>query len=343
MIEFGSDFHIVDNYFSGKPSLKNIYKDLKLFADGRQCIIALIQEYKWKRIWMPQYFCYEVIESIRTTGVQIAFYLDYPCYEEIKSIKNITFKEGDVLLRVNYFGLRYFRSEKSVPVPVIEDHTHDILGHWALHSDASWCIASLRKSLPLAEGGMLWSPKGYQLNNRYISKKENNDLAETRWMSMRLKMDYLTRKTLDKEIYREIQIKTEELFSNLPVSAIDEKSNKYIDKLDINAWYLSKRENWTVLCNNFSRHIKILQPENDSCNMFSWIVLAETNEERERIKKALIDNLIYPAVLWNVPDTLDEEVVDFSKRMLSIHCDGRYSNEDMQEMSKRLKSVIGND
>lgn len=98
-------------------------------------------------------------------------------------------------------------------------------------------------------------------------------------------------------VYREMQIKTEALFSNLPLSGI----------------------------------------------MFSWILLAETSEERERIRKDLIDNFIYPAVLWNIPETSDKEVVGFSKRMLSIHCDGRYSDEYIQEMSKRLKLIIGND
>lgn len=65
---------------------------------------------------------------------------------------------------MNYFGLRTSRSNQSLPIPVIEDHSHDLLGRWPLYSDADWCIASIRKTLPTIEGGMVWSPKNIAWN-----------------------------------------------------------------------------------------------------------------------------------------------------------------------------------
>ena len=154
MIEFGSDFHYIDSYDSGRAHLTDVFRGATLLADGRQCIVVLIRQYGWKRIWMPDYFCYEVIDTIKEqTGIEVMFYEDNPLHEA--QVENLPFKDGDVLLRMNFFGMRGLRSNKKILCPVIEDHSHDPFGHWALYSDADWCISSIRKILPLPEGGMM--------------------------------------------------------------------------------------------------------------------------------------------------------------------------------------------
>ena len=122
---------------------------------GRQTIVALIAQHQWKRIWLPVYFCYEVVDTIRQTGIELLFYPDYPGAYDQNIVSELPYKKGDVLLRMNYFGLRTRRSNQSLPIPVIEDHSHDLLGRWSLYSDADWCIASIRKTLPTVEGGMV--------------------------------------------------------------------------------------------------------------------------------------------------------------------------------------------
>ena len=82
MIEFGSDFHYIESYNSGRAHLTDVFRNAVLLADGRQCIVILIRQYGWRRIWMPDYFCYEVIETIREqTGIEILFYEDNPLTE----------------------------------------------------------------------------------------------------------------------------------------------------------------------------------------------------------------------------------------------------------------------
>ena len=97
MKEFGSDFHFIDSYNSGRAHLTDVFHSTTLLADGRQCVVALIRQYGWRRIWMPDYFCYEVIETIKEqTGIEVMFYADNPCKEG--KVENLPFKEGDVLL-----------------------------------------------------------------------------------------------------------------------------------------------------------------------------------------------------------------------------------------------------
>lgn len=330
--EFGSDFHSIVTFCSARAHLDDIYRDAVYLGDGRMCLLSLIKHNGWKRIWMPEYFCYEVIESIRNqSGIEIKFYRDFPGCNDASEISRLGFRKGDVLFRVNYFGMRTLRSERTVSVPVIEDHTHDLLGRWALFSDADWCIASLRKTLPIAEGGMMWSPKGHNMSAYAIeSTKENAEMASLRWKAMDMKAQYLAGKTIDKDVFRGLYLQTEEWFDKAAVSGIDSRSMETIRSLDINAWYDAKQRNIKALESMIENGLKA---EDEGCNLFSFVMLTEN---RQALRKSLIDDNVYSAVLWNVPNGVCPEAKRFSESMISIHCDGRYSVEDMAEIATRI-------
>lgn len=355
MIEFGSDFHYIDSYFSGRAHLTDVYRNAMLMADGRQCVVALIRQNGWKRLWMPEYFCYEVIETIKEqTEAEIKYYHDLPGCDDTAEIKLLSFEEGDVLFRVNYFGQRDGRSNKEIPIPVIEDHTHDLLGYWALYSDADWCIASLRKTLPVPEGGMFWSPKqlrveGLELRDSSESQvpcpkfqvlgfKSSEEIAAERWEGMKMKAGYLRGEAVEKEAFRKKYLETKDWFDVAEPTAIDRRTREFLGQLDINAWQGAKRRNWELL--RSSVNVKCLLPEDDNCTPFSLVVMAESHQERERLRKRLIERAVYPAVLWNVPDTVSRDVKDFSERMLSIHCDGRYTKDDIRQLTVIINEAI---
>lgn len=336
MKEYGSDFHSMNSFQSKRTHLDDIYKDAVYLADGRMCLLSLIEHNGWKRIWMPEYFCYEVIETIRQlTGIEIKFYVDYPGCVDTAEIDKIDFREGDVLFRVNYFGMREKRSEAAIPVPVIEDHTHDLLGHWALYSDADWCIASLRKTLPIPEGGLLWSPKGFDLTAyAAVSSDDNETMMAKRWKAMDMKASYLSGEAIDKDAFRSLYEETEAWFDTAPICGIDKRSMETIRSLDINAWYNAKRKNLEAIDSILSNGIRA---EDESCNLFSFVL---RTKNRQSVRKTLIENKLYSAILWNVPETVSPEVKKFSESMLSIHCDGRYSADDMTEIAERIKNAL---
>ena len=92
----------------------------------------------------------------------------------------------------------------------------------------------------------------------------------------------------------------------------------------------------------FSIDIIILSPDEEFCNPFSFIVIMDNMKTRELVYKKLIQTAIYPAILWNIPsDTIVEPPVnDISGRILSIHCDGRYTEGDVRELSYKLRQVL---
>lgn len=335
MKEFGSDFHYIESYQRKGSTILNIFPSAVFLADGRMCLQALIAKYKWKRIWLPQYFCYEVIDTIlNQSDIELMFYIDYPGCDDTSEIGNIQFEKGDVLFRVNYFGMRDFRSEKELAVPVIEDHTHDVIGPWAVKSDADWCIASLRKTLPIPEGGLLWSPKGYQLDETFEDTLENEQIAAKRWKAMELKRDYLNEKLVEKDAFRSLFLETEEWFDTATISRIDKRTLDFLCQFDIISWYSAKKSN----IERISRQIpNAISPENPNCNLFSLVL---QSDYRSNLRKELIDSHVYTAILWNVPDNVDSKVKQYSQSMISVHCDGRYSTDDLDEIANRIKKVL---
>ena len=346
MIEFGSDFHYISHRGSGENTLQALFPSANYYADGRQALIDLFRSQGWKRLWVPEYFCYDVIESLKESGLELCFYGDYPGHlEDGKTLESIQrkgyFRPTDAILRLNYFGTRSFRGLEKLNIPVVEDHTHDLIGGWAIKSHADWCIASLRKSLPVPEGGLLWSPAGLRLPGAPDVSEENERIAAIRWKAMRLKARYLAGEEVEKTTFRAGFVDTEEYFDRAEVCSLDRESKEYLKSFDIRNWYNRKRENWELLRDIKKEGVHVICPENRGCYPFSLVLLFDSLDERDRVRKELIEHQIYPAILWSIPDCpADEELFLFSRGMLSIHCDGRYSAEDILQMKEIIESIL---
>lgn len=345
MIEFGSDFHYVIGFQGEGNALSDFCPKANYYADGRQALIHLYHSQGWQRLWMPEYFCYDVIASLNEAGLNLMFYSDYPVANDEQTLEAIrqegNFLPTDAILRVNYYGTRSCRSAEKLPVAaIVEDHSHDLIGDWPIQSTTNWCIASLRKTLPVPEGGMLWSPVGLKLPSVPEVSEENVQISNVRWEAMKLKARYLAGEAVEKAEFRKGYVETEEYFDHAQVCALDKSSQEYLKTFDIRSWYNLKRENWELLKDIKKEGVRVIGPESMGCYPFSLVLLFDNPYERDRVRKELIAHQIYPAVLWNVPNTVSGEVKSFSRRMLSIHCDGRYSSEDIVQMRAVIESIL---
>ena len=85
---------------------------------------------------------------------------------------------------------------------------------------------------------------------------------------------------------------------------------------------------------------QVLKPEEEACTSFSLIMLLKSKTCRYAVRKQLIEACVYPAILWVVPDSASVESKDFCERMLSIHCDGRYTEEDVRQLAKIINDNL---
>lgn len=335
MNEYGSDYHYIQD-LKLRDTDYQLPNDAHYYANGRQSIQDLIRFNKLKRIWIPEYFCYEIIGSIKKTGIEVDFYYDNPSIIENDAISSIPFQDGDVLFRMNYFGLRNKRDNSNIIVPVIEDHSHDLIGEWAESSNADWCIASLRKSLPVADGGILWSPKKHKLPEAVFPTNESNALAALRYSAMRDKTNYLQGFSIPKDRFLNLFNKTEERFETLPLSGISSDSYAIVSKMDIKGWYEKKKNNWLYLSQISHPNVEVLQSEYSDFYPFSFVIKFNNKRNRDLVRTELINKNVYPTILWNIPNTQSSEIVEFGNRCLSIHCDARYNEDDIQILKKLI-------
>ena len=122
---------------------------------------------------------------------------------------------------------------------------------------------------------------------------------------------------------------------------MDAESQRFLRSFDIREWNKRKWENWELLQDIKKVGVRVLRPENRGCYPFSLILVFMTGEERNRVRKALIEKQVYPAILWSIPHCpADGELLQFSNGMLSIHCDARYTKEDILQMKSIIESTL---
>lgn len=337
MMEFGSDFHKVE-YPVGNGLPYGIFNH---YVSGRQPLLDLIQTYGYRRIWIPTYYCGESLSILNRADVEVKRYHCLPTDNPESIIESLPLERKDLLLRINYFGNYSFHRSDNFPCDIIEDHTHDLIGEWALNSNAKWCFASIRKTLPTADGGILWSPSNCSLPDQMPCTHDVAGSISLRYSAMVDKAEYLKGGLVGKEAFLKVFRETEECFSAFSLSDWSSITSEVAGSFDLETWYNLKKKNYFLLLEELEfNYSKPIIGNIEKSTPFSMIILFHSNAQRENARSYLIRNKVYPAILW--PDVFDKdtEAVDFSKRMLSIHCDGRYSKNDMHKLAQILNHVI---
>ena len=117
-------------------------------------------------------------------------------------------------------------------------------------------------------------------------------------------------------------------------SSISEISYDTFSNFDKELFYRNKVENWLLL-SSIVKHpsVEILKPENiKKCNPLSLVLKFTNSAKRESFRNLLIKNDVYPAILWQIPAEKAINLSSLSDTLISIHCDARYSKEDIQDL-----------
>jgi hypothetical protein len=343
--EQGSEFHWMS--CPAEPDTASPWDGrAAFFGTARDALRGLLADGQakrgWRRLWVPSYFCQKVVSSLRATGIEMEVYPDRPDCPS-PAFEHLPFQRGDAILVVNFFGLRAAPSYDRLPrdaVAVIEDHTHDPWSDWARTSKADWCVASLRKTLPVPDAGVLWSPVGHPLPPEPALTDERRRTSLKKLTAMALKALYLEGAFDDKELFRRLATSGEDRIAEGDLSGMTTWTRALLLTFPVRPWRGRRRENHRVLSSALSGipWVKVLQPmsEGDECP-FSGILLFDSVERRDHVRERLMASRVYPAILWPLESPVlpgvPPEDVDFSCRMLSIHCDMRYDREDMLKVA----------
>lgn len=149
----------------------------ELLSCGRDALFRILGIEKFSpnnSLWIPEYFCPDVVRALRRLA-NVKFYKDFPS-EKNPRFETLLPRLGDIVLMVNFFGLRRGEEwsrwrDKNPEIKTVEDHSHAPFSRWAERSGADYSFASLRKSLPLADGAYLKIKNSRAVKNVFVGRR----------------------------------------------------------------------------------------------------------------------------------------------------------------------------
>jgi hypothetical protein len=334
--EIGSEFH-----WQGlpEPPFLTWSQPAVWYMLARHAVAALVQMKSGNEptLWLPSYFCPEVADCCRPF-CEIREYRDMPFWDE-PDWKSLEPRSQDIVLAVNYFGVRdgtpWKDWRKRVRCILLEDHSQDPFSEWASASTADFAFASVRKTLPIPDGAILWSPKGLKLPSQPVDGDWDGSALKA--AAMLYKMEYLRGAGTDelKRRFRDLQLKGEDLMRKSRISAISSSSFVYVAHGVPQAWRHQRSTNARHLLNKL-RHIEhidcLISGWPDGSVPFALPIRFRSRRERDEGQSLLQQHKVYCPVHW-VCYTRDVEALDLSARILSLPTDQRYGERDMELMA----------
>jgi hypothetical protein len=253
-----------------------------------------------------------------------------------------------MVLAVNYFGSRdgtswqaWRQRNKCV---LLEDHSHDPGGDWARNSTADYAFSSLRKTLPVPDGAILWSPRKLSLPPQVA--QENWVGAGAKLGAMVLKSGFLkTGCELElKTGYRWLQREGERLLGIRPICAISSFSREFLEDGIPSAWRERRAANVRRLLKRLAgwraaRPLFASWPENSA--PLAAVFVFRSGGERDQYRMFLNNHNVYCPVHWPASKQANPQVRDLSARLLTIPADQRYSLKDIDRIVEILPRLEG--
>jgi hypothetical protein len=316
----------------------------ELFATGCGALSTLLRQLApWGRLHVPSFFCMGVAEAL-SAYVPIAWYRHLPDGRGAR-LDTLRAVPGDVVLAQNLFGRdrrepwdAWMRTHPGITV--VEDHSHDPFSDWARASTAPYAVASLRKTLPLPDGGLLWSPRGLDLPRPAGPESPG---AHLKLAAMLLKQAWAEGRAVPKDAFRGLQQQGEQalLGSAGPATTL---TRTVLPLLDLAALRATSTRNAHALIGALavrSPGWQVLTGGLPGAAPFRVQVLCAAETVRDALLAHLAWHGIFAPVHWRQDRdgvwSGDEEAADLAARILTVPVDHRCGPPDV----RRVAEVLG--
>ncbi len=343
MREIGSEF-----WLESEPQTLSCDRDGIYVLSGRTAIDLIIQDIvrtrRVRNVYMPAWCCDSMLAPFVAHGTQIKFY-DICHTESTESTEIICHTDGtdytDIFYVTNYFGyenslpietVKKFKEQGSI---ILYDRTHSFL----MENDpylalADYNFASIRKWMGVIGGAVVDGKNDCQLKPYpHLECKEQ---------AMRMKKAFIEGDTsIDKQdflnLYSEFGHHLAEDYQNYEM---DDLSYALYKTEDMSAMRRKRRENAKYLHENL-QGVKFIGELTENVVPLFVPVFFETTEQRNAVRKKLIEAQIYCPIHWPKPTLVpaDFEANKIYDTELSLICDQRYDLTDMERMVTLINSI----
>lgn len=371
-MELGSEFHIdLTGIRIRNNTIYNLLGKYNTFyTDYGRTAIALLYRHLCekpggggRKILLPSYICKSVIdpferENITFYNLKENFEIDET--ELLRLLRSGNF-DGGILLLMHYFGV--LQNEETLQqiqllcrehgVIVIEDATHSLLTRERTIGD--YCIASLRKWMPIPEGGVIYSnnelPEEWKkLEHARPSHKIDAMVLKQLFLGQADGYRELENVGLINEEYRRMFVEEEErIGKNKRFFALSDLSAFLLRCEDIEEIRERRAANYCLLAELLGQKgIELYgwQQDGQSTQKIQkgqavpfTALLSLEDTDRNQFRSYLAEHRIYCAVHW--PIEIQEQyqcanVSEWSENLISIPIDQRYGEAHMRYLAEAV-------
>lgn len=295
------------------------------YLSGRSALKAIIAELGQVRsVYLPSWCCDSMIKPFVDAAYAVHF---YPMvFENGKLVQEIK-TDTDVLFLMDYFGHTGSQPDLSgYNGVVIRDVTHSLFS--SSYSDANYYFGSLRKWCGVWTGGYAWTKDGHRLD---AGNERSQEYVALRKRAMKEKAEYIKGGRTDKGYLRVFDA-AEDCLETEGIAPAANRDVELAKKLDVEAIKTKRRANAEVLRSAFPNWLIFPTLAPTDTPMFVPVLVPDG--KRDALRRYLINHEIYCPIHWPVSEyhKLDERTAHIYENELSLVCDQRYTEEDMNRM-----------
>ena len=338
MREIGSEF-----WLEREPAAES-HREGCYVLSGRTAIDLIIQDIAKRRavrsVYMPAWGCDSMLAPFSHRNIHVDFY-DVRFNGQLKCHTEIT-ESTEILYVTNYFGyentididiVRQFKAKGAI---ILYDLTHSFLMENDPYLElADYSFASIRKWMGVIGGAVVNGVKDFQLKPYlHLDCKEK---------AMRMKKAFIECDTsIDKQTFMNLYGKFgHHLVEDYQNYEMDDLSYALYKTEDFNAMRRKRRENAKYLHEHL-KGVRFLGDFTDNTVPLFVPVFFDTTEQRNAVRKKLIEAQIYSPIHWPKPAQIpaDFAVNKIYDTELSLICDQRYDLADMQRMVTLINQLL---
>ncbi|EGR2260993.1 hypothetical protein HYO14_11390 [Vibrio parahaemolyticus] len=294
----------------------NSYK----YQSSRVGLAMVLQQLKPKRVLLPKFICDSIVKVVASNSCEIIW---YDINESFRPI--IDFEDEDsILYVVNYFGfLNSILTEKNIDLSrVIIDNAQGLF--IPPNEDALANIYSIRKFLPVSDGGVVYSSLSLpSYKERFSPIKKHMDI----------RLQYGAQAGYDD------YIKAEKLFDEIKPYNMSEHSENLVNRINMKRVKQVRNANFEFLHVNLKNMNRLVLPDvllSPLCYPFLG---------NKGLKIELIKNKIYIPTYWREvesrvsSESWEKELID---NLVCIPIDDRYDINDMMFILNVINNYYSN-
>lgn len=307
---------------------------------GRDALKAIAREYTPRAAFLPALACDSMVFPFEMYGHAIKYYRVNSDYSIDLGSLSIG-EEPAFLLYMDYFGrktigdddLEQLKSKGNIIF--IEDRTHNLIWERNSSFQPDYIMASLRKWLPVPDGGLLWGKLTKPLES-------DTSFSKKRLEAQCMRHTYL--ENGDEELkteYRKIFSEVSEIMDNDAPSAMTEYSYALAVNSNWDKIRTKRKENAETLITALSKsfYISFIQDKSGQSDLY----VAFTVSNRDLVQRRLSAKGIFNTIIWPL-SAEQKKVCGVSKfteeNMLAAPCDQRYTVDDMKYIGEEIVKVV---